>query len=149
MTGYASGTLNHIETGNIVPDDRMKTRLIEVFGINPKWLETGEGEFSSKYCRNPEKIGERIGQLRRERGMTLAEFAELTGCPLSTLSRLEKGINNLTGLTADLIADNCGVSAEWLLYGDEDSKYYPCNEKMIAFLKSNPEARKLVAEMMD
>jgi len=54
----------------------------------------------------------------------------------------------MTRLYAEKIEKAYGIGADWLLYGREECKDYPCDDEMISFLKSNPQARKKVMEMM-
>ena len=41
---------------------------------------------------NPQEIGKRIGQARKEAGMTLQQVAQATGLARSTIQRYEQGV---------------------------------------------------------
>ena len=49
---------------------------------------------------------------------------------------------------AKRIADACNVGLDWLLYGDEEQKDDPINEKVLDWLRHHPEERKRIYEAM-
>ncbi|MEN9440081.1 MAG: hypothetical protein RLZ33_157 [Bacteroidota bacterium] len=53
-----------------------------------------------------EKLGQRIAQLRKQKGWTQVEFAEKLGIHRTALTRIETGGTNLTVLTLRLICKN-------------------------------------------
>ena len=64
-------------------------------------------------------VGGRIRKLRKEMGLTLGEFAELTGVPVSTISDLEHGRSgNPRGDTLVKIASGAKVDQDWLMSGE-------------------------------
>ena len=56
--------------------------------------------------------------------------------------------NKLTEDKARKIADALEVGVDWILYGDQEKKYFPVNEKMIEWLKTHPEERERIWEKM-
>lgn len=59
-----------------------------------------------------EKLGQRIAQLRKEKGMTQVEFAEKLGIQRTALTRIETGNVNTTILQLNAIAQNLDVQLE-------------------------------------
>lgn len=62
---------------------------------------------------------------------------------------LEKGERQLTLRYAERIEAVYHVSADWLLYGDEESKNFPCGQSMIQYLKRHEELRKKIWSEME
>ena len=56
--------------------------------------------------------------------------------------------NKLTEDKARKIADALEVGVDWILYGDQEKKYFPVNGKMIAWLKINPDEWERIWEKM-
>ena len=40
--------------------------------------------------------------------------------------------------------DELGIGADWLLYGDESQKRWPCSGRMIDYLRRHPEERRKI-----
>ena len=64
--------------------------------------------------------GERIKVIRKELGLTLEKFGEKLGVTKTTISRLEKGVNNLTDQMARSICREYNVDYDYLMYGEGD-----------------------------
>jgi len=63
-----------------------------------------------KPAENPRlEFGQRLRQLRRDKGWTLAEVAEKSGLAISTISKAERGIIALTYDRLALLANGLGV----------------------------------------
>lgn len=62
-----------------------------------------------------EGIGERLGRLRKEKGITQAEMARLLGTAQPVVSDYERGVLRLHGDLIVRLADILGVSADELL----------------------------------
>jgi transcriptional regulator with XRE-family HTH domain len=60
-------------------------------------------------------VGKRIQRIRRERGITQDELANLTGLNRVHLYRLENGKQSMTLRTLKLIADTLGVRVRDLI----------------------------------
>ena len=86
--------------------------------------------------------------MRIEKGLTLKELSDLVGLSDSQLCLIENGESNLTKKRAADIARVLHVGVEWLLYGDEEKKYFPLNEKMAQWLWNHPEVREQIWKMM-
>lgn len=64
-------------------------------------------------------VGERIKELRLNKGMTMEEFANLIDSGKSNVSRWERGENIPNDLTLTKIAELGDISVEELLYGKQ------------------------------
>lgn len=64
--------------------------------------------------------GERIKAIRKELGLTLEKFGEKLGVTKTTISRIEKGVNNLTDQMARSICREYNVDYDYLMYGEGD-----------------------------
>jgi transcriptional regulator with XRE-family HTH domain len=66
-----------------------------------------------------ERLGARVRELRKRRGMTLAALAERSGVSRAMLSKLERGEKNPTLVVAARIAEGFGVTLSGLLGTEE------------------------------
>ena len=64
--------------------------------------------------------GERIKAIRKELGLTLEKFGKKLGVTKTTISRIEKGVNNLTDQMARSICREYNVDYDYLMYGEGD-----------------------------
>lgn len=62
--------------------------------------------------------GERINEVRKSLGLTLEKFGEKLGVTKTTISRIEKGVNNLTDQMAISICREYNVNYDYLMYGE-------------------------------
>lgn len=62
--------------------------------------------------------GERVKILRKDLGLTLEKFGERLGVTKVAISKIEKGIRNLTNQMAKAICREYHVNYEWLVNGD-------------------------------
>lgn len=65
------------------------------------------------------RIGSRIRQLREERGLTQAQFAEMTGKAVETISNMERGKTIPGLLTLDQFARHLGVPLEEMVKSNQ------------------------------
>lgn len=64
--------------------------------------------------------GERVNEVRKSLGLTLEKFGEKLGVTKTTISRIEKGVNNLTDQMAISICREYNVNYDYLMYGEEE-----------------------------
>ena len=64
--------------------------------------------------------GERVLEIRKTLKMTLEEFGGKLGVTKTTISRIEKGVNNLTDQMATAICRTYNVNYDYLVNGDGD-----------------------------
>ena len=62
--------------------------------------------------------GERVNEVRKSLGLTLEKFGEKLGVTKTTISRIEKGVNNLTDQRAISICREYNVNYDYLMYGE-------------------------------
>lgn len=87
----------------------------------------------------------RIKELRKEYGLSQRSFAKIANVDSSMISMIESGKDRmLSVISAKKIADAFDVGYEWLLYGVEERRDYPVNDKMIKWLWSDVELRKKI-----
>lgn len=61
-------------------------------------------------------VNKRIREARKALGLTQKEFAHCLRIGDSSLSKIEKGINNPSAQTVDLICRTFHINEDWLLY---------------------------------
>src|SRR4051812_21714336 len=66
-----------------------------------------------------ERLGVRMKDLRRERGLTLEELAEYSGVSRAMISKVERGEKNPTLVVAAKVAEGLGVTLSELLGVEE------------------------------
>ena len=62
--------------------------------------------------------GERVKQIRKNKGMTLEKFGERVGVTKQTVSRIENGVNALTEQMLLSVCRECDVNEQWLRTGE-------------------------------
>lgn len=62
--------------------------------------------------------GERVNEVRKSLGLTLEKFGGRLGVTKTTISRIEKGVNNLTDQMAISICREYNVNYDYLMYGE-------------------------------
>lgn len=62
--------------------------------------------------------GERVNEVRKSLGLTLEMFGKKLGVTKTTISRIEKGVNNLTDQMAISICREYNVNYDYLMYGE-------------------------------
>lgn len=88
------------------------------------------------------RAGERIKFYRESLGLSCAEFAKEVGLNRSNCYEIENGTQELTERTAKKIEDRFDIGKEWLLYGLEKEKDFPVSDKLISWIKSDPQLRR-------
>lgn len=64
--------------------------------------------------------GERVKEIRKSLDLTLEKFGEKLGVTKTTISRIEKGVNNLTDQMTKSICREYSVNYDYLVYGEGD-----------------------------
>ena len=141
-----------IEAGKVVLSDEFLKKICSTFHVNPAFF-TGEMDIDEAVKvvsleEEMKQVGKRLKQERLEKGLTLKELSDLVGLSDSQLCLIENRESNLTKKRAADIATVLHVGVEWLLYGDEEKKYFPLNEKMAQWLWNHPEVREQIWKMM-
>ena len=94
------------------------------------------------------QVGNRLKQMRMEKGLTLKELSYLVGLSDSQLCLIENGTNKLSEKRAVVLGEALEVGVEWLLHGKERNKDFPADRKMMEWLKSHEEIREMIWKMM-
>lgn len=97
---------------------------------------------------------ERVRALRKELGLTLQAFGDRLGVTRATVSRIENGVNNLSGQMVVSICREYGVFEEWLRDGVGEM-FVPVtrNEKIARFAgelmkDETPDFRRQLVEIL-
>lgn len=106
--------------------------------------------FKKTVDRTPDAqaIGNRIHSLREYHNLSQRAFADKTDISKSAISLWEKGKTLPDDFSIRRIGEAFDVGIDWIKYGDESRKNYPCDHKMIEFLNENPAVRKAIRDMM-
>lgn len=71
------------------------------------------------------QVGERVRELRKERGLSMCALAELAGISKGHLSSVEAGLQSITVKTIEAIAKGLNVPSMYLLTRpDEDERQH-------------------------
>ena len=153
--GYSSTHITRLEQGISTPKNELIETICNVFNVDKGYFA---GELCLEDSLNPVnssddsvtrerqepdgKASERIKQIREELGISQRKFAQLAGVDSSLISQVEAGERKLTKNAAEKISQSFEVGTEWLLFGDENRKEFPVNDKMIEWLWRHKEKRK-------
>ncbi len=158
-TGYSRAHINRVETGERKVTQEMIETIRKVFHLDTSWPDLGNlpskdndvgpSVTDLKTLSSIEATKERLLALRKELKLNQKDFAKLTGISVANIEAVEFERRKLTMRMAKRIEDACSIGTEWLLHGDEDAKYHPCGQRMTSYLKTHPDARKIVWEMME
>ena len=80
-------------------------------------------------------MNERIKQIRRELGLTQAEFAERIGLKQNSIALIESGKRNISDQAVLSICREYVVNEEWLRTGDGDKFIPDSNDELEALAK--------------
>lgn len=144
--GYTYQQVVRVEEGLTPVSDELADRICREYRVSREWLSGEDG--SSLTVDGSGQRRSRLRQLYKESGLSQREFAKLTHTSPSMLKDIMSGRYQMTIHYAQKVEDAMGVGADWLLYGDEDAKDYPCGSEMINYLKRHPDARKELWEKM-
>lgn len=152
--GYSGTHITRFERGIHEPSEDTIALICEVYGVNPGYFrgEVSVEDAVKKTTKSEMRRmkGERIKTVRLERGLNQRELAQLSGLSDVHVCNIENGEFNISGKSAERLAEVLEVGVEWLLNGDESKKDFPADKKMIDWLWKHPEIReKLWNEMME
>ena len=150
--GITETHMKRFETGVAVPKEKHINTICEKYHVKPEYFTGGvsiEEAITEVDDDGREDTGKRLKQIRLERGMTIKEFSSLINISYTHLYMVETGNNPLSEKMASEIADRLHLGVDWLLYGDEKTKDYPVNAKMVKWLKEHPEKRMIIEQWME
>ena len=150
--GSSATQMKRMEIGTVIPDDEFIQKICSTYHVNPSFF-TGEVDIEDAVTvvspeEKKKQVGKRLKKMRIEKGLTLKELSALVGLSYSQLSLIENGEYMLNEKRAADIGEVFHVGVEWLLYGDEEKKYFPLNEQMAQWLWNHPEIREQIWKMM-
>lgn len=142
-----------IEVGKVVLSDKFLQKICSTFHVNRAFF-TGEMDIEDAVSVvSPEEemkqVGNRLKQMRMEKGLTLKELSYLVGLSDSQLCLIENGTNKLSEKRAVILGEALEVGVEWLLHGKERNKHFPADRKMMEWLKDHPDVREQIWKMME
>ncbi len=150
---YSTGYYQAVEKGRYPVSSKLVTLLTQQFSVNPDYLRQGSGELFLNQVMDTrsdkETVADRIRRLRMERKLSLQAFAALCSCTAEGIRQMESGEHKVSERIAGLIAQANQVSLDWLLTGNELSREYPLDERMVEYLNQHPEKRRLIQEWME
>ena len=150
--GITETHMKRFETGVAVPKEKHINTICEKYHVNPAYF-TGGVSIEEAITEMPEddrkNAGKRLKQIRLGMNMTAKEFSSLINISYTHLYMVETGNNPLSEKMASEIADRLHLGVDWLLYGDEKTKDYPVNAKMVKWLKEHPEKRMIIEQWME
>ncbi|PXZ06512.1 transcriptional regulator [Gilliamella apicola] len=89
------------------------------------------------------KVGKRIQQCRKERGLTVVQLSEKIELAAQTISRYERGENKINLEHLTLIAIELQTPISWFLIDEEQSYTVKISKKVVekkeTYIYSNPE----------
>lgn len=92
-----------------------------------------------------EEIGNRIRELRKERGLTQEQLAELAEISVDFLSLVETGRNSMKAQILAKIATSLNISSDYILFGNAP---YKENVKLNSMLSAVPEGKRKQVEKL-
>ena len=84
---------------------------------------------------------------REKKGWSQYELARRSGVNAPLINRVEFGAK-LTEKQGVKLAEALEVGVEWLMYGDEEKKEYPVDERMVRWLWEHSDVRKEIWDRM-
>jgi transcriptional regulator with XRE-family HTH domain len=96
-----------------------------------------------------ESVGERLRMLRNARNLTIPQVAKLTGMGKGSLSDLENNKNSPGKINLVRLSEFYGVSADWILFGDQVDVNGEKNDKSIKLTVPNLELAALFSQIIE
>ena len=138
--------ISALEIGRIYPSEDAISRLSAAFGIRPEWLKTGEEPMFLPGRERPatdvDGIGERVKLIRRDMGLSQAEFGGRFGFSRGQIYSVEAGKSTASLDFLCKLAEEYGVNYDWLITGVGEMKGEErelLDDALINWLKENPD----------
>ena len=147
--GKTAGFISAAEAGRTRFSQPTLEILQENLGVNPSWLQDGEGEmFLGKrplILEDKDTVAERVKEVRKKAGLTQKEFASRIGFSLVQAHLVEHGKSHPSKKFLGRVAEEFAVDLEWLIGNEEEEVRREENlldDKLLVFLKEHPEVVK-------
>lgn len=134
----AQSFVEKVGSGDAVLTIQDRISLYKALPIRWKWIHRGRGEMLSEYADGL-TFSERVRTFRREMGMAQRQFGDLIGVADKNVAKYESGRLVMRLSTAEAMEERCGISAEWLLFGDTRKKGFPVTEEMENWISRHPD----------
>ena len=119
--GRTASYISKVEAGVIESAD--PGMLSGALGVREGWLRDGSGPMTeNEEKRDRRTIGERIMQLRKEKKMTQAAFAEKLSVSRNTVSLLERNKISASPAIIKKVVEKTGTDETWLRTGEIESR---------------------------
>ncbi len=139
--GYSYEYIQRMEEGLITISDELCRRICCEYKISMEWLSGEVDEISVFSESENQRRAQRLRQAYLESGISHRELAKRSHTGASMLSDVMSGRKPLKIRYAKKIEEALGVSADWLMYGYEETKDYPLTDAMMNYIKTHPEIR--------
>ena len=128
--GVVPTTIYWYENGGTLTESHIED-ICQAFNVDKEYFKgTMTLEDAVDYSGYNHQRVERIRDMMNERGIkTNKELSLLSGISTTRLSDIMTEKNKLTEDKARKIADALEVGVDWILYGDQEKKYFPVNGK--------------------
>lgn len=136
------GYISLLETGRRHLTEDLLLSICSVFPISEEWLRTGCGEMTESSPVEIDKIGSRIKEIRKSRGLTQKQFASEIGYTEFHIHLVEVGKINPSDNFLHKVATVFYVRYEWILTGTGEKnsdRSEEIDEKLISWLNEHPE----------
>lgn len=144
----SSGYISFIEKSDGKVSDDMIKKICTALPVNEEWLRTGNGEMTSSAPVDKGKIGTRIREIRKSRGLTQKQFASEIGYTELHIHLVEAGKIHPSDKFLHEVASAFNIRYEWIITGDGDIKAEPItkiDERLVSWLLDHPE---VIRELM-
>lgn len=160
MTGYSGVHISRMEKGICNVTSEFIDRICQSVSVDRSYFDDDVAvEDIFKYLsdedsiRNPRNIdhsdvGKRLRKIRTERGLNVKKMSEASGVDAGLISNIENHGKTLTLKQGKKLAEALEVGIDWLLYGDEDKKEFPVDDKMAEWLWEHKDYRRMIWENM-
>lgn len=140
--GYTHQQVTRIEEGLTPVSDEARRQICREYRVSEEWLKNGQGGSKYPVEETGAERSKRLRQAYEESGLTMREFSRVTHTSLTMLNDVIAGRHQMTVKYAKRLEETLGIGADWILYGDEAAKEYPCDDRMVRYIKKHPEIRK-------
>ena len=153
MRGYTQGELgvavgrsamyiSMIENGKSVPTPDRLAVLASALSGDETWLMNGSGPMTGcELTRDRRTIGERLCQVRKEKGMNQTVFAAVLGVTRLNISLLETGKISASPKIISTAVEKLGIDEDWLRTGERTPE---TAKRIISWLSDHDEDRRAV-----
>lgn len=117
LTGLQRGNISHYERNKVKPSAEAIVQLATFFNVSSDWLLTGREQIKGE--NGDLRVAERLRQLRRQRGLTVEEFAQQSGVSAEEAAGWEAGRLLPSAAVLAKLTVAFGISLDWLITGEE------------------------------